>query len=260
MNSLDLLDDVGSPGGNTYTSSAMSHASMDSVDLLSSPSAQSASSLGKIHEGDDYEPQTQSIPPQAAFNEERRNDQHQSPLDSKTTIYQLDFDVDHVGKNKPASKRIGSWRYGIKRESAINNGTIIEEHEAQLTWSTHSGRWCVTVDGNEVYSGQSKGSSVLDYKWRWNHRAGCVTDEDGSEGGEPIVSMRIVACRKPPVRTSKEFRCYEFVIEGKPFRHLPSLNSANSDEMDFENENCNDGKLTTILDIVEPTWRANGFV
>lgn len=222
---------------------------MDSVDLLGSPGSQSVSSLGQIHEGD-----ARPVPPLAAFKEEQVH--NQKPADAKAIIYQLDFDVDHVGKNKPASKRLAYWKYGIERDST--NGTKVEEHEAQLTWSTHSGRWCVSVDGSDVYAGQTKGS-VLDFKWKWNHRQACVSDDDGIVDGEPIVSMRIAACRKPPVRTSKDFRCYEFVVEGKPFRHLPHLSE--NREMDFENENCSsDGKLTTILDIVEPTWRSSGFV
>eukprot|EP00956_Cyclotella_meneghiniana_P010772 scaffold15073_cov72-Cyclotella_meneghiniana.AAC.13 len=249
---LDSSDLLGSPAGNN--SSAMSHTSMDSVDLLSSPGAISLSSLGQIHE-DEPPQEKSSVPPQEAFAEEQHNGEYESQSSDKPIIFQLEFDVDHVGRNKPASKRMASFKYGIKRASS----TKIEEHEAQLTWSTHSGRWCVSVDGSEVYSGQAKGS-VLDYKWKWNHKKACVTDNYGMEDGEPIVSMRMVACRKPPVRTSKEFRCYEFVIEGKPFRHLPTVGTG-YDEMDFDNENAaSDGKLTTILDIVEPSWRAQGFV
>jgi hypothetical protein len=246
--SLDLLDNIDSPTANTL--SAMSNVSMDSVDLLSSPGG------GQIHEGNEQQPMSTNAPPQAAFEEQRQGETKLQP-DGKLVLYQMEFDVDHLGKNKPASKRKASWQYGIKRISQSDNSIKIEEHEAQLTWSTHSGRWTVTVDGNDVYAGIAKGS-VLDYKWKWNHRMGCVSEEDDLENnGETIVSMRIVACRKPPVRTSKDFRCYEFVIEGKPFRHLPSVNGG-SQEMDFENES-NDGKLTTILDIVEPTWRASGF-
>lgn len=252
MMNLESSDLLGSPSGTN--SSAMSHASMDSVDLLSSPGVISLSSLGQIHENEP--PQPSSGPPQEAFAEEQQNGEDKSQSTDKPIIYQIEFDVDHVGRNKPASKRMASFKYGIKRVSS----TKIEEHEAQLTWSTHSGRWCVSVDGIEVYSGQAKGS-VLDYKWKWNHIKACVTDNYGMEDEEPIVSMRMVACRKPPIRTSKEFRCYEFVIEGKPFRHLPTVNGACGEEMVFENENAaSDGKLTTILDIVEPAWKAQGFV
>ena len=47
---------------------------------------------------------------------------------SPTIIYQIDFDVEHVGKNKPQSKRVAIWRY------QMNNGS---EHETKLIWSTH---------------------------------------------------------------------------------------------------------------------------
>jgi hypothetical protein len=252
--SIDFLDTPGSPNANA--SSALSNASMDSVDLLSSPGAASASSLGQIHE-DEQMSMSINAPPQAAFVHEQCNSQSQQHRDHNPVVYQMEFDVDHLGKNKPASKRKASWTYGIRRVSSTDNSIKIEEHEAQLTWSTHSGRWTVSVDGTEVYAGIAKGS-VLDYKWKWNHIAGCVADDDGPQDKEPIISMRIVACRKPPVRSSKDFRCYEFVVEGKPFRHLPTVNGSGSEEIDFENE-YNDGKLTTILDIIEPTWRASGF-
>ncbi|KAL7517582.1 hypothetical protein ACHAWX_002498 [Stephanocyclus meneghinianus] len=271
--SVDLLDDVGTTAEH---SSAMDYSSLDSVDPMSSLATLSvADNSGQIKHGNAPEPQS-IAPLQARCVSEtqvRRNQQMQVESNDNTVIYQLEFDVDHVGKNKPASKRMATWTYGIPRSSSLSNDTIIEEHQAKLTWSTHSGRWSVSVDGSDVYSGKTKGS-VLDYKWKWNHRAGCAaTDEDEADGvheGEPIVSMRIVACRKPPVRSSKEFRCYEFVIEGKPFRDLPvpkntrDANGSNTsfgcDGREFENEdNFEDGKLMSILDIVEPGWRSNGL-
>lgn len=258
--SIDLLDDIGSQNN----SFAMSNASMDSVDLLSSPGAHSTTSnLDQIQEMNEIEPMAviPSKSGEAAQSQEQMHHNTQS-TPNKAIIYQIEFDVDHVGKNKPASKRMASWKYGIPRTSASTNCTIIEEHQAQLTWSTHSGRWSVSVDGSDVYANQTKGS-VLDYKWKWNHRAGCAVDDE-SDGEEPIISMRIVACRKPPVRTSKEFRCYEFVIGGKPFRDLPYASGGNGFEEDrreggFENDYYEDGRLMTILDIVEPGWRSKGL-
>ena len=245
------------PSLNTLGAPGEINTSMDSVDLFSFPGGQSESSLGLIQEGgDEMQPMSIAAPPPDAFIEERSQSQNNPQAQNKVNICQIEFDVDHVGKNKPASKRMASWKYGMKRTSTTNDRIVIEEHEAQLIWSTHSGRWAVSVDGNEVYVGITKGS-VLDYKWKWNHRTGCIVDENGIDDGEPIVTMRIVACRKPPIRASKGFRCYEFVVQGKPFRHLPTLTTWN-EEMDVENED--DGQLTTILDIVEPTWRASGFV
>ena len=137
--SIDLLDDICSPNN----SSAMSHASKDNVALLSLPDAHSTTSnLGQIQETADIEPMAIDSPQdrEAAQSQERMHQSAQS-TSNKTIIYQIEFDVDHVGKNKPASKRMASWKYGIPRTSTSTNCTIIEEHQAQLTWSTHSGRW-----------------------------------------------------------------------------------------------------------------------
>ncbi|KAL7524923.1 hypothetical protein ACHAXR_000780 [Thalassiosira sp. AJA248-18] len=180
----------------------------------------------------------------------------QQNLMDPSAIYQIDFDVEHLGKNKPQSKRMAIWKYGIPRKSA--NGTMtVAGHEAKLTWSTHSGKYTISVDGEEVFANVAK-ASVLEHKWKWSHSKGCAAeDEDDS------VAMRIIACRKPPVRSSKDFRCYEFIIGGKVFRELP-VNGVDGSSFggDFQNEESafnEDGKLMSILDIVEPGWRASGF-
>lgn len=173
-----------------------------------------------------------------------------------STIYQVDFDVEHIGKKKPSSKRVASWKYGIPRESAAGSMTVAG-HEAKLTWSTHSGKYTISVDGEEVFSSVAKGS-VLEHKWKWSHTRGCVV-EDGDDA--ETVAMRIIACRKPPTRSSKDFRCYEFIIGGKVFRNLPSEGSDGFSGGYFENEEraYEEGKLMTILDVIEPGWRASGF-
>lgn len=169
-------------------------------------------------------------------------------------VYRIDFDVDHLGKNKPASKRRAVWRYGLPTAA----GAPIVSHEAMLTWSTHSGKYTISMDGVEVFAGVAKGS-VLEYKWTWSHaRARVVADEEGDEDGDG-VTLRIIACRKPPVRSIKNFRCYEFLVGEKVFRDLPTQDS-NEYVGGFTSEDtCDNGKLASILDIVEPGWRASGF-
>eukprot|EP00585_Thalassiosira_rotula_P024675 CAMPEP_0196231404 /NCGR_PEP_ID=MMETSP0913-20130531/2215_1 /TAXON_ID=49265 /ORGANISM="Thalassiosira rotula, Strain GSO102" /LENGTH=264 /DNA_ID=CAMNT_0041511571 /DNA_START=40 /DNA_END=834 /DNA_ORIENTATION=- len=201
----------------------------------------------------------------------------QQPTIDPTAIYQINFDVEHLGKNKPQSKRMAIWKYGIPQESATttttttnndNNGNgssnhkhlTIACHEAMLTWSTHSGKYTISVDGEEVFSNIAKGS-VLEHKWKWSHYKGCIAD-DGDE--EDVVPMRIIACRKPPIRTSKDFRCYEFLIGGKVFRDLPKNDLDEYCEGGgYRNEESRalgkDGKLMSILDIVDPGWRSEGF-
>ena len=188
-------------------------------------------------------------------------------VETSTVYYQINFDVEHVGKKKPQSKRVAVWKYGVPRQTADGAATtFVADHEAMLTWSTHSGKYTISVDGEEVSSAVAKGS-VLEHRWKWSHTRSCVVegDDDDNDGGDAVVSMRVIACRKPPVRSSKDFRCYEFIIGGKVFRDLPEYDSAGSYEKGirqvFKNEedSCNDGKLKSILDVIEPGWRASGF-
>ncbi|EJK48519.1 hypothetical protein THAOC_32681 [Thalassiosira oceanica] len=180
----------------------------------------------------------------------------QQSAPASTIYYQIEFDVEHIGKNRPQNKRQALWRYCIATSSpGVDDSTTICEHVAQLVWSTHSGKYAIKVDGEEVYSNVAKGS-VLEHKWRWDHRNACVVDEGG-------VQMRILACRKPPTRSSKNFRCYEFLVQGKVYRELPRFGSSasRSDDDAFQNEEreYNQGKLMTILDVIEPGWRAKGY-
>mmetsp|Transcript_30765 Transcript_30765/g.64334 ORF Transcript_30765/g.64334 Transcript_30765/m.64334 type:complete len:167 (+) Transcript_30765:2-502(+) len=151
-----------------------------------------------------------------------------------------------------------TYRGNTAFRKKTGDGAIkVGEHEAKLVWSTHSGKYAIYVDGEEVHSHTAKGS-VLEYKWKWDHAKACICDEDDSQS----VRMRIVACRKPPTRSSKDFRCYEFIIAGKVFRELPVLGSSNyQNNAEFQNEEMelNNGQLMSILDIVEPGWRSDGF-
>ena len=104
----------------TSTNPSFSPTSLESVDLLSfdqrgsnSEGLQSPSSNLEQIDEQKVQQTEESVENAAADN----------------TIYQIDFDVEHVGKNKPQSKRVAIWRY------QLNNGN--NEHETKLTWSTH---------------------------------------------------------------------------------------------------------------------------
>ena len=97
----------------TSTNPSFSPTSLESVDLLSFD--QRASNSEELQSPSSNLEQIEEVQQQQTQTEESLN-----------TIYQIDFDVEHVGKNKPQSKRVAIWRYQM-------NG----DHETKLTWSTH---------------------------------------------------------------------------------------------------------------------------
>ena len=158
----------------TSNNPSFSPTSLESVDLLSFDQRGSnnelqspSSNLEQINEQEVE--QQKSVEESAADNNT-----------SSSIIYQIDFDVEHVGKNKPQSKRVAIWRY------QMNNGN--DEHETKLTWSTHSGKYTISVDGIDVYNNIAKGS-VLEYKFKWNFVSGCVSDDIDDKDTIPLRVM-----------------------------------------------------------------------
>ncbi|KAL7427638.1 hypothetical protein ACHAXH_001483 [Discostella pseudostelligera] len=279
----------------TIISLLLSRVTMANYSMVNSP-MDSPDTVDLLSGGDDHLGGTSAAEVHVASSSTASTQrQQQQPSNTMTTsnpssesspFYQMDFDVEHVGKKKPQSKRVATWRYGMSVRSA-NGVKSIEQHEAKLVWSTHSGKYAISVDGEEVSAAVAKGS-VLEHKWKWCHAKGVVVDANDDTETD-FVKMRILACRKPPVRSSKNFRCYEFVIEGKVFRDLPFHGSSggmlrsgggggefHNEDMDEDDDNMedsgcgadfnassydddDDGKLTSILDVIEPGWRSAGF-
>lgn len=251
----------GERGGGEFPNITQNHSDMLSVDLLSGASgddaeAATAAAATNNNGGGELEatdpmttepgapPSLDSMPKPSSFD----NKSNVPP-----PIYQLNFDVEHIGKKKPQSKRQVTWTYGFPKQTEGGN-MVPEEHETRLTWSTHSGKYSIEVDGQVVFESVAKGS-VLEHKFIYNHTQGCLGD-DSSE--EEYIRMRIIACRKPPVRSSKNFRCYEFVIGGRVFRDLARYNQYGEE---YHNEDSMEdvGFLSSILDIVDPSWRSAGM-
>lgn len=244
----DMLDN--NNGSPQSSSTAMKKQSGGEVELINQ--------MNNIAVTEEQRQPMNSMPKPSSF--ENNKAQEEAPPSSSTlSIYQLNFDVEHIGKKKPQSKRQATWTYGFPKQQTQDgetNNMTLEEHETRLTWSTHSGKYSIAVDGQVVFEGVAKGS-VLEHKFIYNHTKGCVGDDSSEEG---YIRMRIIACRKPPVRTSKNFRCYEFVIGGRVFRDLARSNNPYYGE-DFHNEDSMDdvGVLSSILDIVDPSWRSAGM-
>lgn len=178
------------------------------------------------------------------------------PSTTDIAAYRIGYEVKYTGRRKSESKRVVTWRFALGRGGrGVENGRGVE-HEVQLVWSTHSGRYSVHVDGNEIKAVRAKGYSILDYEWRWNFWLGklCHDDDEG------VAKMRVVACRKAPNRSGPNFRCHELLIGGKSYFELPGGESD-----DFDNETTNGtthiGNVgaVSILDIICPDWRGDGF-
>ena len=245
MMSVDLLSDCCNTGSFNDTTSSIIDDNAETEMVTVAPGSPSK----------DIMP---TAPPISAFD----GNSEQQPPAAAASIYQMNFDVEHIGKKKPQSKRQATWTYGFpkqKTETTVGEKMVLEEHQARLTWSTHSGKYTIEVDGAVVFESCAKGS-VLEHKFIYNHTKGCV-GHDSTEDG--YIKMRIVACRKPPVRSSTNFRCYEFVIGSTVFRDLPNNNQYYGGGEDFHNEDYYSmddvGVLSSILDIVDPSWRSVGM-
>ena len=281
MASVDLLSPASINNNNDQPSSDDSNNNM--IDLLggsddcNNTNVTNQNNLEQIEETVEA---TSALSLTSSSPQEHQQQHEQQKHTVITSACQIDFDVEHVGKNKPQSKRMAIWKYGLphqqqssspslssdgNNDAATNNNTILE-HEAKLVWSTHSGKYTISVDGEEIYTSIAKGS-VLEHKFKWDHTKACLGEDDNDTN---VIPMRIIACRKPPTRSSKDFRCYEFIIGGKVFRDLPTIdggeppsptNGEGGGGGEFENEyyNMNEGKLMSILDVIEPGWRATGF-
>ena len=161
----------------TSTNPSFSPTSLESVDLLSfdqrgSNSEELQSPSSNLEQINEQQVQQQQL------TDEKVEEKDAADNTSSSIIYQLDFDVEHVGKNKPQSKRMAIWRYQIKDN----------EHETKLTWSTHSGKYTISVDGIDVYNNIAKGS-VLEYKFKWNFVSGCVSDDTDDKDAIPLRVM-----------------------------------------------------------------------
>ena len=108
----------------TSTNPSFSPTSLESVDLLSFD--QRGSNTSELQSPSSN---LEQINEQQVQQQQQQQPQTEESVDNNASIiYQIDFDVEHVGKNKPQSKRVAIWRY------QMNNGS---EHETKLIWSTH---------------------------------------------------------------------------------------------------------------------------
>ena len=143
---------------------------------------------------------------------------------SAPSIYQLEYSVENLGKHKEESKRCIRWAFQVDQK----------QHEVQFTWSINSGKQNVTLDGENVLSNKKKSRSVF--------------DEIITQPGE-TPSLRVVCSRTAPNGAHPSFRCYELLIDDKPFHTYPQL-GAGGDYMEPAATGY-DGPMS-ILDVLFP--------
>lgn len=136
-----------------------------------------------------------------------------------TSIYQVHFSVENIGKRQEESKKRAKWVYQVDG----NN------HEIEFLWSVRSGKQNVTKDGQQVLFNKKKGRSVF--------------DEILTQMGEK-PELRLVCARKAPNKAHPSFQCYELLIDDKPFGRYPHLNGENR-----ESSGCVDASTTTTMEV-----------
>ena len=153
-------------------------------------------------------------------------------------IYQVNFSVENVGKRQEDSKKRVRWVFQVVE----GGGQGHQQHEIEFTWSLRSGKQEVTMDGQNVMFTKKKGRSVF--------------DETLTKLGEK-AHLQLVCARKAPLKAHPDFRCYELLIDDKPFGTYPKLNNGGPtppvEEQDIMNAPCPfyDGPMS-ILDILFP--------
>lgn len=134
-------------------------------------------------------------------------------------IYQVDFSVENVGKRQEDSKKRVRWVYQL----TVNGAP--EQHTIEFTWSLRSGKQDVTLDGQNIMFSKKKGRSVFDE---------VLTTGDS---GQQQPHLQLVCAQKPPLKAHPDFRCFELLIDHKPFGAYPKLhntgNSADAEPREF---------------------------
>ena len=131
-------------------------------------------------------------------------------------IYQVSFSVENVGKNQADSKKRVQWVYQIINNNNNNNGAAApEQHTVEFTWSLRSGKQDVTLDGQTVLFSKKKGRSVFDE----------VLTQGGDSEGQQQPHLQLVCAQKPPLQAHPDFRCFELLIDQKPFGTYPQLHT-----------------------------------
>eukprot|EP00562_Extubocellulus_spinifer_P022638 CAMPEP_0178627106 /NCGR_PEP_ID=MMETSP0698-20121128/8740_1 /TAXON_ID=265572 /ORGANISM="Extubocellulus spinifer, Strain CCMP396" /LENGTH=433 /DNA_ID=CAMNT_0020266325 /DNA_START=121 /DNA_END=1422 /DNA_ORIENTATION=+ len=122
------------------------------------------------------------------------------------TISQVEHTVEHVGRQKAASKRRIRWVFGVTPIAGTAAAPSTQQHELVFTWSISSGKQDITLDGTNVTFNRQKGRSVF--------------NEALQRMGEK-PDLRLVCTTTVPTGCPQDFVLYELLIDDMPYRCYP---------------------------------------
>jgi hypothetical protein len=150
------------------------------------------------------------------------------------SFYQVSFLEEGVARVQKDSKKRITWVFRV-----LSNTGYDREHSVTLTWSMKSGKQQVEMDGDEqVFFGRRRGASVFDSRWE--------------SKTEVPMKLHILATSAPPL--SDGFRCFDLIINGHVFAHLPQYSGAEGLPAPPVEPSMN-GKPMSIFEIIYP----NGY-
>ena len=135
--------------------------------------------------------------------------------------YQIQFHVQHQGKNIQGSKRVIHIRFGYANNVAISQGTGVdcrgEEHDIVVFWSITGGKRSISMNGNEIQyevgkrSNATRRADILEAAWRL---------------GGHVYQLKFYAFKPSagsPEKRSPKWKQYSLFIDGKSYFDLPQI-------------------------------------
>lgn len=120
-----------------------------------------------------------------------------SLVPTSSSLCQIDYRVEDVGKRVRSSKKRITWQFGRTSPQTTS-------HTVVLCWSKRTGKQYIEMDGSEVYNNRQKGSSIVTHQW--------TTNDDG-------MALHVLASRVSP-KHLPNLRKYELMINGVAFSSL----------------------------------------
>lgn len=138
-------------------------------------------------------------------------------------LHQIEYLHRNVGNLNPESKVAVRWRY--------RNDEKNDTHVVLLTWSFHSGKQTVFVDGQECYFACEPGHSTINAK---------VADKEGT-------LIQVIGTRTRPAFAGPNFRCFDIVVDGQRYSEFLTADGSPA----YKGAN-NYGAPTSVIDVLYP--------